>query len=59
VRLNGWLHKLWWHWGDGGWLGWPWIWRPYCWLRGHHENDSYDSCVFCGIDMRAPAPKEK
>lgn len=45
------LWKAWWHYGDryGEHM---WLWRPVCWARRRHEDDSYGDCVVCGERMR-------
>ena len=31
-----------------------WVWRPYCWLRRHHDDDSYGYCVTCRKKLAPP-----
>lgn len=46
------LHKIWWHYSNCSWAYLPmWLWRPYCWIVGRHENDCYNACVFCRKDL--------
>ena len=51
MKHGGWLHTIWWHHGDKGWFGWPWVWRVYCWARGRHGDEYYGACVYCGKDL--------
>lgn len=35
-------------------IRWPkWIWRPYCWWRGQHDQH-YAECIYCGTAMPYP-----
>lgn len=59
MRYGGWLHSLWWHYGNDTSLPLQ-LWRPYCWLTGQHwgqkrwQNNNYGACVYCRKDFGGP-----